>query len=102
MSNPPYPTKPTGLCDSVASRWDANAPKEGYPAASSPSHRQAGLTQRDLAERLGKPPSFVAKIETGERRLDLVEFVAIARALNLSPAEFIGRVDAAMPGKIEI
>lgn len=65
------------------------------------ARRKAGLTQRDLAERLGKPPSFVAKIETGERRLDLVEFVAIARALNLSPAEFIGQVDAAMPGKIE-
>jgi len=71
-------------------------------AQMSDARRQAGLTQRDLAERLGKPPSFVAKVETGERRLDLVEFVAIARALNLSPAEFIGRVDAAMPGKIEI
>ncbi len=68
----------------------------------SDARRQAGLTQRDLAERLGKPPSLVAKVETGERGLDLVEFVASARALNLGPAEFIGRVDTAMPGKIEI
>ena len=68
----------------------------------SDARRHAGLTQRDLSERLGKPPSSVAKVDTGERRLDLVEFVAIARALNLSPAEFIGRVDAAKPGTIEI
>ena len=66
------------------------------------ARNEAGLTQRQLAERLGKPPSFVAKIETGERRLDLVEFVAIGRALGLDPADFIARVDAAMPGDIEI
>ena len=36
---------------------------------------RAGLTQEDLAERLGKPQSFVAKVETQERRLDLIEFV---------------------------
>jgi DNA-binding transcriptional regulator YiaG len=35
----------------------------------------AGLTQADLAERLNKPQSFVAKVETQERRLDLIEFV---------------------------
>lgn len=66
------------------------------------ARKQVGFTQRDLAARLGKPPSFVAKVETGERRLDFVEFIAIARALDLSPAEFIGRVNAAMPDAIEI
>lgn len=35
----------------------------------------AGLTQAGLAERLDKPQSFVAKVETQERRLDLIEFV---------------------------
>jgi predicted transcriptional regulator len=34
----------------------------------------AGLTQADLAERLHKPQSFVAKVETQERRLDVIEF----------------------------
>lgn len=34
----------------------------------------AGLTQADLAERLEKPQSFVAKVETQERRLDVIEF----------------------------
>lgn len=34
----------------------------------------AGLTQAELAKRLGKPQSFVAKVETKERRLDVIEF----------------------------
>lgn len=34
---------------------------------------QASLTQADLAKRLGKPQSYVAKVETQERRLDVVE-----------------------------
>jgi len=49
------------------------------------SRREAGLTQRQLAERLKLPPSVIGKIETGERRLDVVEFTAIARALKLEP-----------------
>jgi transcriptional regulator with XRE-family HTH domain len=43
---------------------------------------RAGLTQQQLADRLGKPQSFVSKYEGGERRLDLVEFMTIARALQ--------------------
>jgi len=54
-----------------------------------------------LAQRLGKPPSFVAKIETGERRLDIVEFIAIARALNVRPADFAGQVDGAIPEQLD-
>jgi transcriptional regulator with XRE-family HTH domain len=40
-----------------------------------------------LAEKLGKPQSFVAKYEGGERRIDLVEFIAIARALDADPVK---------------
>jgi transcriptional regulator with XRE-family HTH domain len=43
---------------------------------------KAGLTQQQLARRLGKHQSFVAKYEGGERRLDVVEFLFIARALG--------------------
>lgn len=39
------------------------------------ARQDAGLTQTDLAELIGKPQSYVAKIETHERRLDVVEFV---------------------------
>jgi Helix-turn-helix len=39
----------------------------------------AGVRQQKLAKKLGKPQSFVAQYEGGERRIDLVEFIAIAR-----------------------
>lgn len=45
----------------------------------------AGLTQHSLAKRLRKPQSFVAKYEGGERRLDVVEFVTISRAIGVDP-----------------
>jgi transcriptional regulator with XRE-family HTH domain len=47
--------------------------------------KRADLRQQALAKKLGKPQSFVAKYEGGERRLDLVEFIAIVRALNGDP-----------------
>ena len=42
-----------------------------------------GLTQAELAKRLGKHQSFVSKYESGERRLDVVEFVAVCEALGV-------------------
>ncbi len=43
------------------------------------ARKQAGLTQVDVATRLGKPHSFVSKCELGERRVDLVELQRFAR-----------------------
>lgn len=51
-----------------------------------------GITQAQLAESLGKPQSFVAKVENGERRLDVIEFATIARLLSLDPAEILNAV----------
>ena len=47
---------------------------------------KAGLTQVQLAEKLHRPQSFVAKYEGGERRIDVVEFCDIASALDVDPA----------------
>jgi ribosome-binding protein aMBF1 (putative translation factor) len=46
------------------------------------ARRKAGLTQHQLAMRLEKPQSFVAKYEGGERRVDVVEFVTSAGPLR--------------------
>jgi len=46
----------------------------------------AGMTQADLAARLGEYQSFVARIESGQRRIDVVEFLDLAEALGLDPA----------------
>jgi transcriptional regulator with XRE-family HTH domain len=51
--------------------------------------RAAGLTQTVLAERLGKPPSYVAKYEGGDRRLDVLEYLDVAAAIGFDPCEYI-------------
>lgn len=49
------------------------------------ARHQAGVRQQALAKKLGRSQSFVAKYEGGERRIDLVEFVAIVEALGADP-----------------
>ena len=53
------------------------------------ARKAAGLTQQALARRLKNPQSFVAKYEGGERRLDVVEFITIARALEADPLKLM-------------
>jgi transcriptional regulator with XRE-family HTH domain len=48
---------------------------------------RAGLTQEQAAVRLSAYPTFFSKLETGERRLDVVEFVAVCEALAADPVE---------------
>ena len=47
--------------------------------------KNAKIRQQALAGKLGKPQSFIAKYEGGERRIDLVEFIEIVRALGGDP-----------------
>ena len=51
--------------------------------------REAKLTQKQLAEKLKKPQSFVSKYEKGERRLDVIEFLEISRLLGASPQDIV-------------
>jgi transcriptional regulator with XRE-family HTH domain len=62
------------------------------PAMLVQMRKEAGLSQAQLAERLKKPPSFVAKIEQSERRLDLLEFYWICEACGFPPAQTIQKV----------
>ena len=50
-----------------------------------PARKKARVTQTDLADRLGRPQSFVAKYEGRERRLDVAEYLSIARELGADP-----------------
>lgn len=60
------------------------------------------ISQRALAATLGKPRSFVSKYENRERRLDLVEFIVVARALGLEPGAAIERIAQALPDDVRI
>jgi transcriptional regulator with XRE-family HTH domain len=49
------------------------------------ARERSGLTQRDLAARLKRPHSFIGRIEAGERRVDVIEFIEITRVMGLDP-----------------
>ena len=49
----------------------------------------AGITQVEAAKRLGRPQSFVSKCESGERRIDVAEFLAFCDAYGVDPCSII-------------
>ncbi|WP_261425609.1 helix-turn-helix domain-containing protein [Serratia proteamaculans] len=53
---------------------------------------EKGITQAKVAEALGRPQSFIAKVENGERKLDVVEFALIARLLGVDAGAVMGRI----------
>ncbi len=62
--------------------------------------KRAGLTQEQLAERIGQDQSFISKCERGERRLDFVEVMAFCEAMGVGFTDFTTRFEQALrPGK---
>jgi ribosome-binding protein aMBF1 (putative translation factor) len=61
------------------------------------ARKDADVRQQALAKKLGRPQSFIAKYEGGERRIDVVEFVAIVRALGADPIKVFGDFVTGMP-----
>ena len=56
------------------------------------ARKRSRLSQVSLSERLSRPQSFVSKYERGERRLDVVEFGEVARALGIDPLQLLRQV----------
>lgn len=52
------------------------------------------VSQAVLAEKLGRAQTFVSKYERGERRLDVVEFLDVAEALNLDPIKLVRQIQS--------
>ncbi|RVH04379.1 helix-turn-helix domain-containing protein [Sinorhizobium meliloti] len=49
--------------------------------------KAAGLTQDDVAMALGEHQSFVARLESGQRRIDVIEYLTVAQVIGFDPAE---------------
>jgi transcriptional regulator with XRE-family HTH domain len=54
--------------------------------------KAAGMTQTQLAGRLGESQSFIAHLESGQRRVDVVEFLELAEVLGFDAGEAVGAV----------
>jgi transcriptional regulator with XRE-family HTH domain len=53
------------------------------------ARKAAGLTQAEFAARLMCHQSFVARIESGQRRIDVIELIVLSRALGMHSREFL-------------
>lgn len=58
--------------------------------------KKAGLTQAELAKRLRRYQSFVATVESGQRRIDVIEFLDLSEAIGFDPIDAIKRLRAAV------
>ena len=61
------------------------------------ARKKLGLSQAALAERLGHHQQFVSRYETYQRRLDVVEFVEVTKALGLNATDLIARLESDSP-----
>jgi transcriptional regulator with XRE-family HTH domain len=64
--------------------------------------KKRGVSQVELARRLGKTQQFISYLEQCERRIDVVEFFAIVRALGDDPMVVLGEVAAKLPTDLTI
>jgi transcriptional regulator with XRE-family HTH domain len=53
------------------------------------ARESAGLTQKEVAKKLRRPQSFVSAYESGDRKIDVLEFVRITRAVGMEPSELL-------------
>lgn len=78
--------------------WSSSQAHKALVAELAAARNRAGLTQRDVACKLGKQPSYVAKIERVARNLSVFEFVDLCRAIGVDPATVLAVLsDPAVP-----
>lgn len=58
------------------------------------TREKAGLTQAELAQRIGEYQSFVARLESGQRRVDVIEFLRLSVILKFDPCQILREIQA--------
>lgn len=66
------------------------------------TRKRAGLTQTQLAQLIGKDQKFISLIERSQRRVDVIEFYAIASAMNADPVKLYAAVVKRLPRQVDI
>ena len=66
------------------------------------ARKRANLSQAELGKRLNRPQPFISLIESGERRVDVIQFYAIMRALGVDPEEAFRDLIAQLPLTLDI
>ena len=57
------------------------------------ARQEAGFTQQQLADKLDRPQSFISKVENGDRRLDVIEFLEICRLLSADAPALLKQIE---------
>lgn len=93
----------------AAGHFEAGVPKTVFTGAHKhlvdvlrKARKAANLNQTDLAAKLGKDQTFVSLIERSQRRVDVLEFVAMARAIGRDPVELFEELVQRLPKKLDI
>lgn len=72
----------------------------GHPhlvAVLTEARQKSGLTQAQLAEKIGKDQTYISIIERAQRRVDVLEFVTLAQAMGADPAKLFREVLKRLP-----
>jgi transcriptional regulator with XRE-family HTH domain len=56
------------------------------------ARKKSGLSQQEVADQLGRPQTYVSKCELGTRRMDIVEFLAMADVIGLDPVVLVKKL----------
>jgi transcriptional regulator with XRE-family HTH domain len=66
------------------------------------ARKRSGLTQVELAAKVGRDQAMISLIETSQRRVDVLEFIALARAMGEDPQRLFAEVIATIPNSFKI
>jgi transcriptional regulator with XRE-family HTH domain len=61
------------------------------------ARKTAGLSQQEVADKIGRSQAYVSKIERGARKMDIMEFLELAEALKFNPATLLRKLNQNKP-----
>lgn len=56
------------------------------------ARKVSGFTQAEIANKIGRDQTFVSLIERGQRRVDVIEFISLANAMESDPVELFAQI----------